>query len=145
MISASMELSAAISTEVISGVYYRFRYRALNEVGFGPYSDFGYILTASVPDKPLVLTIEPISDFLMLKWQMPYNRASLVTIAEIKLLGKDMQLHHELANCDGSLKEVFDARSCSIPSSVLRLAPFSFVQGDLIKPVIRFRNQIGWS
>lgn len=105
-----MELSAAISTEVISGVYYRFRYRALNEVGFGPYSDFGYILTASVPDKPLVFKIEPVLDFLMLKWQMPYNRASLITIAEIKLLGKDMQLHHELANCDGSLKEIFDAR-----------------------------------
>jgi hypothetical protein len=37
---------------VIGGAYYRFRYRAKNFNGWGPYSELSYILTATVPSRP---------------------------------------------------------------------------------------------
>jgi hypothetical protein len=48
----STTLSASKSTGVISGRYYRVRYRAKNIVGFGEYSDTSYILAATIPETP---------------------------------------------------------------------------------------------
>jgi hypothetical protein len=41
-----------VSTGVISGAEYRFRYRAQNFNGWGPWSDTSYYYTATVPNKP---------------------------------------------------------------------------------------------
>lgn len=56
--SNSMQLKATVSTGIVSGRYYRTRYRAKNEVGFGPYSEISYILAASIPEQPT--TIEAV-------------------------------------------------------------------------------------
>jgi hypothetical protein len=45
----SMLMTGKVSTGVQRGLRYRFRYRAMNEVGFGQFSDITYILAASKP------------------------------------------------------------------------------------------------
>jgi hypothetical protein len=51
-----MLLTATLTLGVESGVMYRFRYRAQNEIGFGEYSEIAYILSASKPSEPSVIT-----------------------------------------------------------------------------------------
>jgi len=44
-----LTLFARKSIGIEPGLLYRVRYRAKNEVGFGDYSDPGYILAAGIP------------------------------------------------------------------------------------------------
>ena len=48
----SLLTTYTVTTNVIKGRRHRFRYRAKNIVGWGPYSDDSYILAATVPDRP---------------------------------------------------------------------------------------------
>lgn len=78
-----------LDSNVTSGLYYRLRYRARNAIGYGDYSDIGYILTASRPDKPTIISTNITTSNVVISWQMPYNRASLIRKAEIKILNSD--------------------------------------------------------
>jgi hypothetical protein len=51
-----MALTAKLASGVESGIMYRLRYRAQNEIGFGEYSEIAYILSASKPTEPSVIT-----------------------------------------------------------------------------------------
>jgi hypothetical protein len=85
----SLSMVGILSTNVTSGLFYRLRYRAKNAIGYGNYSDIGYILTASRPDKPTIISTTITSSNVVISWQMPYNRASLIRAAEIKILNSD--------------------------------------------------------
>lgn len=78
-----MLLVGTLTSGVTSGSLYRFRYRARNEIGFGPYSDITYVLTASKPIDPSVIAVKIEGSDVIISWQMPYNSASLIQIAEI--------------------------------------------------------------
>jgi hypothetical protein len=51
-----------ISKGIVKGETYRFRYRAKNKIGWGDYSDIGYILAAQEPSKPNAPTLVSASD-----------------------------------------------------------------------------------
>ena len=65
-------------TGVVSGQLYRLRYRALNEIGFGPFSDTAYILTATYPYNPAPVTVVIVGSNVVVSWMMPFNGASLI-------------------------------------------------------------------
>lgn len=54
---ASMDLTATLGTGIVKGNIYRIKYRALNEVGYGLYSEIAYILAASKPEEPSVIGV----------------------------------------------------------------------------------------
>jgi hypothetical protein len=54
---ASLTTSALITTGILRGSNYRFRYRAYNEYGWSPYSDIASILVAQPPDKPVKVPV----------------------------------------------------------------------------------------
>ena len=59
---------------------------------------------------------------------MPYNKASLIRVAEIKIQEVDGKTFtNEFTYCDGSLQHIFDARKCVIPAAILRNNPFNLV------------------
>jgi hypothetical protein len=66
--SDSLSMTAIVTEAVIAGTHYRFRYRAKNEIGFGPYSNTAYILTASAPVKPKVISISTLLDQVVITW-----------------------------------------------------------------------------
>ena len=141
-----LTLTATVTSGAVKGRRYRFRYRALNEVGFGPYSEIAYILSASAPDEPSVISAQLVGSNIVISWQLPNNKASLIERAEIKIMHSDgVSFSTQLTHCDGGNKSVFDARACSIPAAVLRASPYSLAQGDPISPIIRFKNEIGFS
>lgn len=81
----SLLLSVQYSTNVVSSRHYRVRYRARNEIGFGPYSDVAYILTAVKPSQPDQLDVTIVDDNVIVSWLMPYNGGAMIYEAEIKL------------------------------------------------------------
>jgi len=60
----SLLMSATKSVGITSGRYYRARYRAKNEVGFGPYSEVSYILAANMPQQPTTIEAIIIDDHI---------------------------------------------------------------------------------
>jgi hypothetical protein len=66
--SQTMSMSVVIIEDIISGTHYRFRYRAKNEIGFGLYSEIAYILTASAPTDPTLITIRTELDTVVIEW-----------------------------------------------------------------------------
>jgi hypothetical protein len=84
-------------------VYYRFRYRAKNEIGYGPLSEISYILTASIPEVPEIISTTIVGSDVVISWQMPYNSASLIDILEVEIYHFDGSGYSkELTYCDGS-------------------------------------------
>lgn len=49
--SNSLLTTFTVTESIIKGRRHRFRYRAKNVVGWGPYSDDSFILAATVPDR----------------------------------------------------------------------------------------------
>lgn len=47
-----LKLWYVVTSNITKGTIYRFRYRAENKIGWGPYSDATFIQAASVPEKP---------------------------------------------------------------------------------------------
>lgn len=76
-----MALIAQRNTGIETGILYRVRYRAKNEVGFGPFSLPAYILSASEPYDPEPIEIEFVDNQVILNWVMPFNAGSLITEA----------------------------------------------------------------
>jgi hypothetical protein len=51
----------SVSSGISKGFTYRFRYRALNCIGWGPYSNDFYVLAAQVPNAPPAPTLISVS------------------------------------------------------------------------------------
>ena len=95
----------------MKGRRYRVQFRAKNEVGYGPWSAIGHILAASVPQKPVFISATIVDNKIKIAWKMPYNSASLITKAEIRLAQSDGSTYVEdKTNCDGANNALFDAR-----------------------------------
>ena len=83
-------------------------------------------MAASTPTTPSIITATIVGSDVIISWQMPYNSASLISLAEIMILANDGETWlEEPTNCDGSIQAVFDARKCTIPAALLRDPPFS--------------------
>ena len=63
-----MATTALINKGIRSGRYYRTKYRAKNEVGFGTYSEISYVLAASTPLQPNLIVAEIIGDQIKITW-----------------------------------------------------------------------------
>jgi hypothetical protein len=50
--SDNLRLWHTVTEGITKGTLYRFRYRARNDIGWGPFSDEAFILAASVPQAP---------------------------------------------------------------------------------------------
>lgn len=86
----SMALSATKSLGVYPGRYYRFRYRAKNAIGWGPYSDIEYVLSARKPDTPVPPTITLWTGTnVRVVFYLPFNGASEITKAYIQIKTHD--------------------------------------------------------
>lgn len=64
----SLALTGMLDVNVLSGVYYRFKYRAKNEIGYGPFSDITYILTASIPEVPEIISTTIVGSEVIISW-----------------------------------------------------------------------------
>lgn len=47
-----LRLWYTVNTNITKGTLYQFQYRARNDIGWGPFSNIGFILAATVPSPP---------------------------------------------------------------------------------------------
>jgi hypothetical protein len=91
-------------TSLTSGQQYKFRYRAQNIHGWGPYSPLLTITAMIKPSKvqPVITTYD--QNNVKLSWIMPYNGGNGIPITSYDILIKkaDGALIRLLPNCDGN-------------------------------------------
>ena len=143
----SLALQATKTLGVYPGLYYRFRYRAKNAIGWGEHSEISYVLSARTPDTPVPPTITLWMDTnIRIVFYLPFNGGSEISKAYIQIKTHDgLSYAEETVNCDGTNFAIFQSRQCIIPLNLLRAPVWSLVQGDSIMARVKFENEIGQS
>lgn len=144
--SNSLALTATKALGIYQGLYYRVRYRAKNAIGWGDYSDVTYVLSARVADTPIPPTVSITGTNALVTFYLPFNGGSDLTKAYLEFKDHASTSYFaDTSNCDGTNAVTFQARTCTLPLTVLRGPSWSLVQGDLIVARVKFENEIGES
>lgn len=86
MSSDSLALTTTVTTSIQVGKVYRFRYRAKNAFGFGPYSDPLLLYASRVPTQIATVTISNEDIVVRISWSAPsYNGGSPILGYRIKI------------------------------------------------------------
>lgn len=136
-----------IQTGIESGSSYTFRVRARNKWGYGPYSDWVSIEASTNPDVQVTAPVTQNSGTnILISWPKPEDKGSPILEYQIVIQTSDgLTFVEESNHCDGSDASIVEARSCFIPLSVLRQAPFNLDYPDLVFAKVRSMNINGWS
>jgi hypothetical protein len=122
------ELTDALVTSftvngVEGGRSYRFKVRARNIYGYGPYSDETLVIPDDAPGKTAIPTVllnavDPTE--VEVSWPEPDDHSSPITAYEILFMKANGDFAHELTRCDGTLTSVVTDRKCSVPMGTIR-------------------------
>lgn len=116
------------------GTVYQFKIEARNVVGYGPFSDEVSIIASTKPNKPstpstspalaeidVLINWDPLADFVT-------EIGSPITSYRIMIQHADgVSFSEELTNCDGSDPTIVENTECTVPISVLLLAPYNMI------------------
>jgi hypothetical protein len=131
---------------LLAGGAYRFRYRAANKYGWGPYSAAVTILAADVPAQPAAVAASITDLYVKLSWAAPAARSAPIVEYEVRIRQSDGATFTEEATyCDGSRAAIVAGRYCLVPMATLRAAPYSLPYAALVAAELRARNAVGWS
>jgi hypothetical protein len=129
----STSQSYTVTGYVVAGRTYKFRYRAKNIFGWGPYSDQGDILAASRPSKMQPLAVSLFGTNVKIQWTPSESNASPITKFKVLIMTSDPLVSLEQIDyCDGSSTAVINNNYCLIPMRTFIDEPYNLVQGDLI-------------
>lgn len=147
--SAAYPASSYTTTATLTaGEAYRFRVRAQNAQGWGPYSSILSVLAASTPSQMAMLSVSDNADLpsVRITWVAPSENGSPITAYEVKILSSTPDTYYEtLGECDGSDPVVAANLYCDVAVSTLAASPFDLSRGDAIVAVARAENIVGWS
>lgn len=77
-------------------------------------------------------------------WNPPEDGGSAITAYTIYVLTSDSVTYAtELTNCNGLSSSIISSKSCWIPASVLRAAPFNLEWGSYVFAKIMATNELG--
>jgi hypothetical protein len=130
----------------VAGRTYKFRYRAKNIFGWGPYSDQGDIFAASKPSQMVPVSVSLFGTDVKIQWTPSDSNASPITSFKVLIMTSDpLVLIEQLDHCDGSSPDAISKNYCLVPMQKFIEPPYNLVQGDLIIAKVQAKNQIGWS
>jgi len=82
----------------------------------------------------------------VITWDLPNIRGSPITAYKITIRQSDLVTYTEsLATCDGTQTTIINSRSCSVPISTLRSAPYNLAWGSSIYAKVSASNIYGSS
>lgn len=131
-----------------TGTDYKFRIRASNSFGWGPYSDVVTIRADEVPAQITAVMTTADSIYARIGWSLPStDNGSPVLEYKIQILESDGVTYSESASCDGLDIELLNSAepSCLVSFSELRALPFSLTQGTIVKAIVQAKNINGWN
>jgi len=132
---------------VAEGTTYRFKVRAQNAQGWGPFSGTTSVLAASEPSQAAMVIVTDNAGLpsVRITWSAPAENGSPITAYEIKIRTSNSAVYATTADCDGSASAVAAARYCDVLMATLVGAPFSLTQGGAVIATVRAANVVGWS
>lgn len=130
---------------VISGRMYKFRYRAANIHGWGPYSDTLNLLAASIPTRLNQVVVNLVGTQVQISWIPLNSNGAQITQYKIELKAVDNSYQELTSYCDGTDPNVQANNYCLFPMSIFMDAPLSLQQGALIIARVAVKNDIGWT
>jgi len=96
-------ISHGVSTTVIVGKTYLFRYRGKNVHGWGPYSDSLPLIAARKSNKPAAPVTSNEATNVKITWQIPaYNGGTPLTGYRIKIKKADGSFIEDKTACNGA-------------------------------------------
>ena len=131
-VQESLTTSATIQ-DLTEGEPYFLRYRAKNAHGYGEPSTVFYTIMATIPDQILSLSTVNNDVNVVISWDAtPDDRDSVVTAYRITIHSKQAVGIEQEMYCKGTETAIVNARSCTVPISVLTADPYFLEEGDLI-------------
>jgi hypothetical protein len=143
--SDSLLDSYTVTSGVSRGTVYKFKHRAKNIFGWGPYSDEVSITAATKPDQ-----MAPVSTSIVegskvrISWTAPDNRGSPLTSYTVLIQSSAGPFLADSTNCDASVQPLIT--HCDIPLGHLQDAAFTgLAQGTLVVAKVTATNAFGTS
>ena len=138
-----MTVREYIVTGLTTGLTYSFKVQAKNSEGYSTFSNTVSILAAQTPDAPSSPTTSIVNDQLTISWAQVNSNGQTISAYRIEIQDHSGNYHTQLTYCDGSVTAIVTSRSCTMPLSVLYVAPFNMVLGDHIYAKIIAINGFG--
>lgn len=138
-----------IALSMTADTLYTFKVQARNAVGYSADSPTVSIRAASLPGTPSAPTTTVNGDNVDIAWDVSgtdSDGGSPITAYTILIRHTDgVTFSEDTANCDASQSAIRDAKTCSVPISVLRASPFSNDWGSSIYVKLTATNTVGTS
>ncbi|MCP3681809.1 MAG: fibronectin type III domain-containing protein, partial [bacterium] len=139
-------LNFNISSGIISGKTYSFKYRAKNIYGWGAFSSVTSIIAATISSTPSAVSVTDSGSDVKFSWTAPNSGGNTISNYKITISTDNGSSYAEiLSNCDGTDSTIKLQLFCTVPMSLLNSSPYSCTPGQLIRAKIKAENSIGWS
>lgn len=122
---------------LIPGSTYRYKVRAKNSCGLGPYSPEIIIQMQGVPDKMQPVQASTDGCQVLFRWNSPNSNGLAINDYVFKVASSQNVLY-EIDACGSSFSE-----SCTVQMSTLAAAPYNLVPGSTIYSTIQACNSVG--
>ena len=124
--------SYTLTTGFTSGVSYGFRLRALDSIGYGPYSKELFVVPLTTPDQsdPPTTVIDGVN--VKVSWNAPYGHGAPIKSYKVYIKRGDGTFVLEDTYCKSSDPLTTSNMHCKIPMAVLTGPIYSLQKGDLI-------------
>jgi len=144
--SDDLSTSKTITSGFTPGQSVKFRLRAKNTHGWGPYSNTLTISPSSVPATMAAPTTSIDNTYVKITWVLPADNGSPITQVKVVIKESGGTYTEEPISCDGSDSGIFGDSECFVPMTTLRAAPYSLITiGTLVEVKVQAMNGNGWS
>lgn len=124
------------------GNSYKFKVRAKNIYGFGPFSPEVTLFAYDFPAQPAIMTTQVIGTNVRLTFTPPASNGSAITSYQILIEHSGGSFAEDPA-CIASAEPVFSQRYCDLPMANFLTAPYNLAQGTLIRAKVKATNEVG--
>lgn len=124
---------------------YKFKIRAKNRWGFGPFSAVTTIVASGPPFKVLTVstTVESATGDFSITWTAPVINGASITNYLVEIRDNSNIWKTSVATCDGSLLSIIGTRKCTIPMQTLTGSDFNLPYGTLVQVRVTPTNNKG--
>jgi hypothetical protein len=131
--SAYTAVTHTKTTGFTAGSTYKFRVRAQNAHGWGPYSPTLTVVPAAAPATMAAVAITVDNVYAKIAWAQPTTNGAAITAYKIVIQQLTTTAYSETTTyCDGSDGTILAQKYCLVPMSALTAAPYSLPLGRLV-------------
>lgn len=125
-LASGVTVTSYIATGLEAGRNYKFKVEAHNEFGYSEYSSKVGVLAAEEPAQPAAPTTLIQGGNVKITWAEPNTMGSPIIAYRIMVRHSDgISFTEDTTNCDGSTPALVSAKTCTVPISVVKAAPYS--------------------